>query len=73
MKTTRICFFLLALSLCLSTTGLAQSNAPRDYNSAHKNAENYQKHLAKEHHKQEKENAKRQKALLKQQQQRHHQ
>ena len=70
MKTTRICLFLLAASLCLPTLGLAQSNAPRDYDSAHKNAENYQKHLAKEHRKQEKANAKRQKALLKQQ--RHH-
>lgn len=69
MKTTRICLFLLAASFLVSTAGLAQSKAPRDYNSAHKNAEKYQKHLAKEHRKQEKADAKRQKALVKQ---RHH-
>jgi hypothetical protein len=60
---------LLAASFCLPTLGQAHTNAPRDYNSAHKNAENYQKHLAKERRKQEKDAAKRQKALLKQ---RHH-
>jgi hypothetical protein len=66
VKTTRICLFLLAASCCLTAPALAQSNAKPDYNHAHKNAENYQKHLRKQRHKQEKAQAKAQKAYLKQ-------
>jgi hypothetical protein len=62
VKTTRIFITLLAVVLCLSTHGLAQSNAHADYNHQHKNAEKYQKSLAKQRRKQGRERAKAAKA-----------
>ena len=70
MKTTRVCLLLLAVFLCQPDIGLAQSNAKPDYYHAHKNAEEYQKHLQKQQRKQEKAQAKRDKALIKQHKQR---
>jgi len=70
VKTTRVCLLLLAVFLCQPDIGLAQSNAKPDYYHAHKNAEEYQKHLQKQQRKQEKAQAKRDKALIKQHKQR---
>jgi Flp pilus assembly protein TadB len=66
MKTTRSCAGLLALLLCLSAHGLAQSNAKPDYRHQHKSAQNYQKSVQKRHRKQEKAQAKAAKAYRKQ-------
>jgi hypothetical protein len=55
VKTTRVYLLLFALSLCLSSSGLAgQSNAPHDYSHQRKSAEKYQKHQIKEQQKQQK-------------------
>jgi hypothetical protein len=57
VKSTRVYLLLLALFLCLSTSGFGQSNAKWDYNHQRKEAEKYQKHqkhLMKESRKQEK-------------------
>lgn len=70
MKTTRVCLLLLAVFLCQPAIGLAQSNAKPDYYHAHKNAEQYQKHLRKQQRKQQKEQVKKEKALVKQHKQR---
>jgi len=66
VKPIRVCLFLIVALLCMPTIGLAQSNAKSDYYHAHKNAENYQKHLMKKRRKQEKAQAKAEKAYLKQ-------
>lgn len=68
MKTTRVSLLLLALVLCLSSHGLAQSNATPGYKSAHKNAEKYQKSLRKKQSKQQKAAARTAKANYKQHQ-----
>ncbi len=63
VKTNRVCLLLFAVFFCLSilcplTDGFAQSNARSDYAHQHKDAEKYQKNLAKQRHKQAKEHSK---------------
>jgi hypothetical protein len=62
VKTTRIWLLLLAVFLCLSIRGFAQSNAHPDYSHQHKDAEKYQKSIKKQRRKQAKEPAKAAKA-----------
>ncbi len=69
MKTTRVCFLLLAVFLCLP--GLAQSKAKPDYYQQHKGADEYQKHLMKKHQKQEKAQQKAQEKAAKASRDRH--
>jgi len=58
VNTTRVSLLLLALFLCPSVYGLAQSNAAPDYYHQHKSAQKYQKSLMKQRRKQEKAQAK---------------
>ena len=67
VKTNRVCLLLFAVFFCLSTLcpltdSLAQSNAHPDYAHQHKDAQKYQKNLAKQRHKQAKEHFKAPKA-----------
>jgi hypothetical protein len=59
---------LLALLLCLSADGLAQSNAKPDYKHQHKSAQKYQKSIQNQRKKQLKQEAKAAKAIRKQHQ-----
>lgn len=67
MKRTRA-IPLLALLLCLSANGLAQSNAKPDYKHQHKSAQKYQKSIQKQQKKQQEEQAKAAKTIRKQHQ-----
>lgn len=65
MKTTRAYIFLLAVFFCLTTAGLAQSNAKHDYKHQHQAAQKYQKSMRKQQRKQQEADAKQAKAYRK--------